>query len=108
MKRKKPRPASAGPRKRRYGGGGPGRPFKPGANSHSGAVFHRGPDRIARGTITALYQTLVNDDGDLAKELLSIPSTTKLPLRAALARSMLLSANDPARAPGVAETFADR
>src|SRR5437879_4867946 len=108
MSRKKPRPASAGPRKRRYSGGGRGRPFKPGTNSQTGAVFRRGPDLVPRGTMTVLYEALFNDDGNLAQELLAIPEGAKVPLRTALARSLLLSAHDPARALGVAETIADR
>ena len=50
----------------------------------------------------------MNDEGDLAQELLAIPADARVPLRTALARSLLLSANDPVRTLGVAETVADR
>src|SRR5712691_5704727 len=58
----------------------------------TGAVFHPGPDLVRRGTIKALYHALLNDDGDLAEELFAIPADARVPLRTALARSMLLSA----------------
>jgi hypothetical protein len=57
--------------RRRYGGGGPGKPFAPGTNSHDGQVFRRGSDLIPRGDITSLYPVLMQDDGAIAIELLS-------------------------------------
>jgi hypothetical protein len=43
-------------RKRRYDGGGHGQPIQRGMNSHSAAVFRRGPDRAPRGEIAGLYR----------------------------------------------------
>ncbi len=109
MRGPKQRPRPAGPRKRRYGGGGPGRPFRPGTNNHNSQVFRRGPDRIPRGTIDLLYRTILNDDGDLAAELLAPKLKDKLlPFRRALARSLILAANDPRQALAAAETIACR
>src|SRR5207253_2352114 len=61
-KRKKPRPASAGPRRRRSAPrSAPKNAFKPGTNSHDGAVFRRGPDQIPRGSISLMYRTVMHD-----------------------------------------------
>src|SRR2546427_9835582 len=86
----------------------PGRPFKAGTNSDAGEVFRRGPDRVARGTVRSLYRALLDDDGDLAEELLAGGADAILPFRSAIARSLLLGANDSKQAATVAEIVADR
>jgi hypothetical protein len=88
----------------------PGRPFKPGMNSQTSETFRRGPDRIPRGTITSLYRTVWDDDGDLTAALLAPGLVGKLlPARRALARAMIRGANGTVgEALKIAETIADR
>jgi hypothetical protein len=96
--------------RRRYGGGGPGKPFAPGTNSHDGQVFRRGSDLIPRGDITSLYPVLMQDDGAIAIELLSYTAAAarKLPLRLQLGRAILNAAMNPRLGTIVAEHIADR
>ena len=110
MAHRKEPSAVATPRRRRYGGGGPGKPFAPGTNSHDGQVFRRGSDVIPRGEITGLYRVLMQDDGEIAKELLSYTEAEVelLPWRLQLARSLLLAARDPRQAGLLLEQVGDR
>jgi hypothetical protein len=93
-----------------YGGGGPGKPFEPGTNSHDGQVFRRGSDVIPRGAIKSLYQALMQDDGTIAAELLSYPPriAQKLPLFLQLGRAVLIGARTPRLAAILMEQIADR
>ena len=80
--------------------------FKPGSNSHDGAVHRRGPDLIPRGTVTSLYRAILNDDGSLEA---SLKGETRL--RARLLRAMIRCIDDtenPRTAVYLAETIADR
>ncbi|MBI2323059.1 MAG: hypothetical protein HYU88_13445 [Chloroflexi bacterium] len=56
------RPLSKGPRKRAGGNNGNGKRFPPGQNSHTGEVFRRGPDLIARGSVKLLYSQILLDE----------------------------------------------
>jgi hypothetical protein len=52
---------------------------------------------IPRGDITGLYRVLMQDDGEVAAELLGYPKkvVAKLPLRLQYGRALLLSARNP-------------
>src|SRR5216110_1146473 len=58
-----------GVRRRSGGNYGNGKPFKPGTNSHNGEVHRRGPDLIARGTVSSLYRAVLDDNGTLEASL---------------------------------------
>lgn len=58
---KKPRPLSKGPRIGRPGNAGKGKKFEKGQNSHDGATFRRGPDKIPRGSGLLMLRTVMLD-----------------------------------------------
>jgi hypothetical protein len=65
---------------------------------------------IPRREITGLYRVLMQDDGEVAAELLGYPKkvVAKLPLRLQYGRALLLSARNPRLALLGMEQVADR
>jgi hypothetical protein len=68
-----------------------------------------GPDIVPAAPINSLYRTLRADDADLGKGIAGreIDHRSVLPLHSALARSLILGANDSKQALAVAEAIAD-
>jgi hypothetical protein len=100
------RPATKGVRRRIGGNHGNGKPFAKGQNSHNGAVHRRGRDRIPRGTMRLLYQTIWDDDGTLLASLEEGDNR----FRAFLIRGFFwaVTHRNPLLAILAAETIADR